>query len=721
MFGEDSINNELINQLLNGKTEPRTVSSYFIKWYEFIDAPPNLKLINTYESTKINSFNFKSNCFNEYILPDKYCHPYFDFDHIETQEQYTSVITWLDSLISEFGQYSIGGYSNDTEICIKNNLRFIQNAEKKISIHVVFYEKRILQADMMEIVKKVGNQITRRFCYDISEFVDDSVYKLKPVSNKSRQIFRHILSNKQFRQKEPILIAGQLCKQNDEPINQIVQCIQDDSSTDDVISNWGNVIHKIPSLKEKEKEKTNAKRLVDVDNGVAEVGGDGKIITKTKVKNIKIDDIDFDDNLIVFDKDQMMELLNKFETTFENLEKTTGSIRYSPHTDEFIKECYTDCKAFRYNEIIFQEKNKEGCINMFTGFAYKEIQTDDFTRIQPFLDHIKNVLAGKQVKLKIGTMMNFIGQQGCGKSFAIETIYELLGIFALKNVDELTKIFGKFNALASTAILINFNEISDATDSFNLQHKMKSAITQASGIIERKGIDSQESEIWSNFTCTCNDMNAIPAEKGNRRFQYFTCNNEFAGEREYFQNLCQDIQPQKQGEYNEEFMGILLHYFRTLDIQGFDAEDFIVQASRKTDVEYNEQLERQYTGLNQVDRYVVDNFPIFEIGVPIEGIKIEKYQIRGLAIKLKSSCEFIRTRNQKFIKYYYIKNKAIYDKYIKMDLNSLPEQVSVYSIKQEDQCRDLMNIIKYKQFNISASEGDEAETNPNQDDGSEYI
>ncbi|KAA6329847.1 MAG: hypothetical protein EZS28_053569, partial [Streblomastix strix] len=226
----------------------------------------------------------------------------------------------------------------------------------------------------------------------------------------------------------------------------------------------------------------------------------------------------------------------------------------------------------------------------------------------------------------------------------------------------------------------------------------------------------------SNFTCTCNDVNAIPAEKGNRRFQYFTCNNEFAGECEYFQNLCKDIQPQKQGEYNEEFMGILLHYFRTLDIQGFDAEDSIVQASRNTNVVYNEQLERQYTGLNQVDRFVVDNFPVFEIGVPIEGIKIDKYQTTGLAIKLKSSCDFVRARKQKFIKEYYIKNKVIYDKYIKIDLNSLPEQVRLYSIKQEDQCRDLMNIIKYKQFNVPADEGDEIETKPNQDDdGSEYI
>ncbi|KAA6387438.1 MAG: hypothetical protein EZS28_017036 [Streblomastix strix] len=182
------------------------------------------------------------------------------------------------------------------------------------------------------------------------------------------------------------------------------------------------------------------------------------------------------------------------------------------------------------------------------------------------------------MKLKIGTMMNFIGQQGCGKLFAIETIYELLGIFALKNVDELTKIFGKFNALAATAILKNLNEIQDATELFNLQHKMKCTITQASGVIERKGVDAEESEIRNNFTCTCNDVNDIPAEKRNRRFQYFSCNNEFAGEREYFQNLCKDIQPQKQGEYNEKFMSILFPYFRTLDIQGFDAEDFIVQA-----------------------------------------------------------------------------------------------------------------------------------------------
>ncbi|KAA6366924.1 MAG: hypothetical protein EZS28_037549, partial [Streblomastix strix] len=361
----------------------------------------------------------------------------------------------------------------------------ISDAAKKISIHAVFYEKRILQQDMIEIVKKICYQNAKRYYYNISEG------------------------------KDSILIAGQLCKENDEPFNQIVQCIQDDS-IDDVISNWSNVIHKVPSLKEKEKQETNTKRLVDVANGAAEVAGDGKIVTKTHVKNYKIADIDFDDNLIVFNKEQIIGLLNKFETTFENLEKITAPIRYSPHIEEFIKECYTEW----YN--------------------------------QRTHNHNVNETTSK--------VMKYFKQEFTNKWF-----YSII-----KHLDPIDQ---------------------------------QNAITQASGIIERKRVDAEETEIWSNFTCTCNDVNGIPAEKG---------------EREYFQNLCKDIHPQKQDEYNEEFMSVLLHYFRTLDIQGFDAEDFIVQASRRTNVVYNEQLERQYTGLNQVDRYVVDNFAIFEIGVPIE-------------------------------------------------------------------------------------------------------
>ncbi|KAA6329720.1 MAG: hypothetical protein EZS28_053579, partial [Streblomastix strix] len=119
--------NEKID-LTKQQSSQRIIPRFWVKWYPLIDAPPNTNC--TYNSTEINKFNFQgSDAFNEYITPDKYCHPYFDFDHIESLEQYESVLEWLDSLVSQF-----------------------EHAEKKVSIHVVFYEKRILQADMMELV-----------------------------------------------------------------------------------------------------------------------------------------------------------------------------------------------------------------------------------------------------------------------------------------------------------------------------------------------------------------------------------------------------------------------------------------------------------------------------------------------------------------------------------------------------------------------------------------
>ncbi|KAA6395753.1 MAG: hypothetical protein EZS28_008719 [Streblomastix strix] len=336
--------NELLDRLFSkviSEASKRIIPNFFVKLNPAIDESTNLICLCTYQSTKINKFNFERDCFNEVIPRDKYCHHYFDFDHIESNEQYTQVITQLDSLVIEFEQYSIGKYSNDPVISSIHNLKYISDAAKKMSIHVVFYENRILQADMKEIVKKIKNQNAKRYYYDINKFIDDYDYKLKQVGKSSRQIFRHILSKKIFRGKGSIFLARQLGKENDESFNQIVQCIQDDS-TDDVITKRINITHKVPSLKEKEKQETKTKRLADVVNGSAELGEDGKIITETHVKNIKIDDIDYDDKLIIINKEKKMCLLNKFELTFENLEKTTGSFRYFPHIQEFIKKSYTE-------------------------------------------------------------------------------------------------------------------------------------------------------------------------------------------------------------------------------------------------------------------------------------------------------------------------------------------------------------------------------------------
>jgi hypothetical protein len=62
----------------------RVIPKFWVKWYSFIDAPSTTTC--TYDSTEINKFKFSEEAFVEIITPAKYCHPYFDFDHIESKE-----------------------------------------------------------------------------------------------------------------------------------------------------------------------------------------------------------------------------------------------------------------------------------------------------------------------------------------------------------------------------------------------------------------------------------------------------------------------------------------------------------------------------------------------------------------------------------------------------------------------------------------------------------
>lgn len=111
-------------------------TTFWVKWHPFIDAQPNKEC--SIESTEINQFNFQRfSAFNEYITPAKYFHPYFDFDHFESLGQYESVLKWPDSLVSEFGQYSIGGYSNNSEINSKLNLKYIEKSKKSINSYCI--------------------------------------------------------------------------------------------------------------------------------------------------------------------------------------------------------------------------------------------------------------------------------------------------------------------------------------------------------------------------------------------------------------------------------------------------------------------------------------------------------------------------------------------------------------------------------------------------------
>ena len=292
---------------------------------------------------------------------------------------------------------------------------------------------------------------------------------------------------------------------------------------------------------------------------------------------------------------------------------------------------YDDLKLFKPCDE--NKELEETIINIFQGYKYQEVITDDFTILEPLLNHIKEVNCNgderkyeyimnwyaniiQNLAVKNGTLPIIYGSQGSGKSLFVEIMADLLGSLAITNADDLDKVFGKFNGIVEKKVLVVLNEIGEANDKFAYSEKMKSRITQVNTLYEKKGIETKTGLNYANYIMTANYANPIKSQKGDRRTIYFPTNNKYCGDRKYFKELCKPFQPIKQGPYNKEYMGILLHYMRTqFKPEEYDLEELIFETNQNTQTNYNEQLERQYTDLTAVESFVVDNYQFFLVDI----------------------------------------------------------------------------------------------------------
>lgn len=348
---------------------------------------------------------------------------------------------------------------------------------------------------------------------------------------------------------------------------------------------------------------------------------------------------------------------------------------------------------FHYKAVEMSKDNHDGVVNMFQGLKYKPLEkTGDYRIIQPFLNHIRHIICNddeekyeyylkwwasllQNIIVKNGTMPIVHGAQGSGKSIPAEVFCELFGLYGCKNLDDMEKIFGHFNGWALGLLVCVINEPPEADDKFKYFGKIKARVTQAETVGEKKNVDSGLSTSWLNYTLTTNEYTPIQEERGNRRLIYFATNNSKCGDESYFNRLMKNIQPVKQGEYNELFMRVLLTFMlNEIDVEGWNAEALIRKINANTQTEYNEQLERQYLALNAVERYVVDNWERFtsEEGVRADYISIEGYKTKGITAKLAGICDHHTADSHTHVK--------------------------AYTLKPREQQPDLWNIIDYKNY-----------------------
>ena len=145
----------------------------------------------------MDSYDFGHKGFNEFLIGERLVHLYFDFDTIKLCEEYMSVCEWLAKVSEVFGECSMGGYCDNDEMAAEGFRKYEAGAHW-LSMHVVFYETCISTSDLVKIMNhKSGKGFTTK---GVHPLCDPNVYKLatKRTGEKSRQVMRHVLSDKIF-------------------------------------------------------------------------------------------------------------------------------------------------------------------------------------------------------------------------------------------------------------------------------------------------------------------------------------------------------------------------------------------------------------------------------------------------------------------------------------------------------------------------------------------
>lgn len=132
-------------------------------------------------------------------------------------------------------------------------------------------------------------------------------------------------------------------------------------------------------------------------------------------------------------------------------------------------------------------------------------------------------------------------------------------------------------------------------------------------------------------------------------------------------------------------MRTLFAYMRKeVDVSGWRAERLIREINCDTSMQYNEHLERYYTAMNSVDRYVVDNYRLFERGVALDDIDIKgNWGKVSLGRLLMKTCNHTRVRLISYLNAVQRASKA------------KSEKVSVYTIKSRSEIKEYWDVIDY--------------------------
>jgi len=242
-------------------------------------------------------------------------------------------------------------------------------------------------------------------------------------------------------------------------------------------------------------------------------------------------------------------------------------IEHLPKYNEIV------CKPYHIDKPIHISVNQ---FNIFKPFKAKYIENPDYSKILPFINHIRFAWSNNSKELfnyimswlafplqkltKSNVAMFMKGKQGSGKSFIFDFLHQYVyGPDTSLVVSSLDSVMSKFNASLAGKLMIYVEEtgVSDKswTKDFN---KFKPQITSGTIMIEPKNKDTYPVENVSNYIITSNH-DGIKIEQGDRRYLVIECKDDFLNNVEYFKNIHDNC-------FNQEVGDIFYTYLRNFEM-----------------------------------------------------------------------------------------------------------------------------------------------------------
>lgn len=215
--------------------------------------------------------------------------------------------------------------------------------------------------------------------------------------------------------------------------------------------------------------------------------------------------------------------------------------------------------------------------NLFKGFKYEVTNDEDYTDIEPYLFHLKDVWANGDEET-YEYILNWFAHiyqkpsertdvaivipsetEGNGKNIVLKVHSKILGNMYHSTAD-INSIVGNFNPQAEGRLLLNLNECTWAGRK-SQTGLLKALITEDTMTINQKNVKSYVIENYNNVIIFSNDENPIEIGKNNRRYYVLEIKEEKLEESKVKAIL--NVNPQK-----------IFNYFMKRDISKFNATKF---------------------------------------------------------------------------------------------------------------------------------------------------